>query len=135
MKGLRIMTESRDNLNTKERTSTVIDESVLNTIGESMKENNYSVRKRSLWINEAILMLKEELANTSAKEEALYLSQSSVFSEKGKHVNVTLEKDSLEFIERCKNIMKHDLYSLRNNAVSRVIHLAITYRLVQEKRV
>ena len=132
MKGLLIVSKPDDTA--KElRTSTVLDRAILELIKTSMAEKGYGQRQRSKWINEAIHTFKVELDGCERNEQAETLSRASILSENGGHITVVLKPESVAFIEKCREFMTSFDSEFEINAQSRLIHFAITFRLMREK--
>lgn len=132
MKGLRIVSKSH-NTAKELRTSTVLDRAILDLIKTSMTENGYGQRQRSKWINEAIHTFKVELEGCEPNEQAETLSRAAILSENGGHITVVLKPESVAFIEWCRAFMTSFDNEFDINAQSRLIHFAITFRLMREK--
>jgi hypothetical protein len=134
MKRLRIVNKPDDS--PKElRTSTVLDREIIRLIQVSMMEKGYGQRQRSKWINEAIQHLKVELDGCEPSEKAETLSRAAILSDNGDHITVVLKPESVSFVENCKEFMTSFEKEFDVNAQSRLIHFAITFRLIREKYV
>lgn len=132
MKGLLIVSKP-DNTAKELRTSTVLDRAILELIKTSMAEKGYGQRQRSKWINEAIHTFEAELDGCERNEQAETLSRASILSENGGHITVVLKPESVAFIEKCREFMTSFDSEFEINAQSRLIHFAITFRLMREK--
>ena len=131
MKGVRIISKVDNNKDF--RTSTVLDRDILELINQSMNENGYGQRQRSKWINEAIIQLENGIEVCEEDERFETLSRASTLSDNGGHITVVLKSASVAFIERCKAFMSGRESNFESNAQSRLIHFAITFRLIQER--
>lgn len=132
MKGIRIIGDTK--MATKDlRTSTVLDRSVLDKIKTSMGNQDYGPRQRSKWVNEALVKLSKNLNECDDSERAVTLSRAAIMSENGAHITVVLKPESVSFIEDCKKFMASREADFEKNAQSRLIHFAVTFRLMREK--
>jgi hypothetical protein len=132
MKGVRIVSKPRPGTSDF-RTSTVIDRSILNLISNSMSAGGYGPRQRSKWINEALLSLQFALSECSEQECVETLSRAVTLSENGAHTNLVLKPEVVRLIEYYRDLMGGYDLGFEDNAQSRLIHFAITYRLMREK--
>jgi hypothetical protein len=129
MKGLRIVSKTPEEL----RTSTILDREILELIKLAMAEKGYGQRQRSKWINEAIQAFQSEFEVCDSAEQVETLSHAAILSENGGHITVVLRPESVEFIEGCRGLMSTISEDFDINAQSRLIHFAITFRLIREK--
>jgi hypothetical protein len=116
------------------RTSTIIDKYILEHIKSAMDFSGYGQRQRSLWINEAINQFAVAFKICDVDEKAETLSRATTLSDNGSHITVVLKPEAVAFIDECKSFMAPIDPSFDVNAQSRLIHFAITFRLIQEKR-
>ena len=128
MKGLRIVGKAKGL-----RTSTVLDHKILELIKLSMSENGYGQRQRSKWISESISQLEECMSGCDNDERLETLSRASTLSENGGHITIVLNPESVAFLDKCKLFMADREAGFEINAQSRMIHFAITFRLIREK--
>lgn len=129
MRRLKIISETPREL----RTSTVLDREILELIKRSMADGGYGQRHRSRWINEAIHSFRVELERCNSAEQVETLSHAAILSENGGHITVVLRPESVAFIEWCRKFLLSLGGEFEINAQSRLIHFAITFRLMREK--
>jgi len=126
MKGLRIVGKTTDL-----RTSTLLDPAILELIRVSMNDGEYGPRQRSKWINEAIDSMATEWEACDESDQVLALERAKTLSGKGKHITVVLKPESRALVDMIKAFMKERNFRFDQ---STLIHFAITYRLIKEKR-
>lgn len=132
-KGVKIVSRAEEPTHRELRTSTRLDRGVLEKIGVSMDACGYGSRQRSKWINEALEQYARAYRECPDDEKVLALRRSTALSENGEYINVVLRQEALDFIEGCRSFMALQGDDFEEGSQSRVIHLAITLRLIQER--
>lgn len=109
---------------TRVRTSFRLPEALLDKIHASMSANGYSLKQRSLWLNEAI----EQLAN---KEFTLLVLEDFLYPGKNEKIPLTLTAQSAQCVKSIEQHIQH--VEGESPAIGAILRTACLQRIMTER--
>ncbi len=107
----------------RERTSFRLPDALLNKIHSSMKAQNYTIKQRSKWLNEAVLDLQE-------KEFVLLVLEDFLYPGKNDKIALTLSEQSAQAIEHVTHTIKTE--ENETPPVGAILRTAALQRIMSE---
>ncbi len=107
-------------------------EELVNTIKEALNKGGLGIRKRSAWISDAICLLDKEFNAIDQDDKILFLKQAQSINGEGSSLPITLSDNASEKLGQIRGFCEKHTPEIKD-AQSRIIHLAITLKLVKSK--
>lgn len=116
--------------NQKRVVSVRMSKTLLLHIKEVMQQEGLGPRKRSYWISDALIMLEQEFEKISFDDQCLFIRQAQSVSGQGAAVPVTINNHADKLFTQRLAFCAENIADI-GDAQSRLIHLAITLKLVK----
>lgn len=121
---------NKSSLNERKIVSVRMADYILESIKEALVIEGLSARKRSAWISSAIQLLENELNAIDDNDKTLFIRQAQSITGEGKAVPITLSDEANHVLRVLRDFCEQHAPEV-NDAQSRMIHLAITLKLLK----